>query len=258
LLYGPYFRVAFSGNAGRENNGRTCILRENGLTNLYEVSHRLISEYGETLGCDAELIKESGECSPDPDVPSVQITFIEPRIKKAQARKRTTEFEMKHKISTFYFDTRFTNGEKAHGSVEEQWIRRTFLKLEYPIPAVTKLVYLKPEGIEWKEYPPIKVAYRQLKHRVLGIRPAVDVGDCRKIQQLLHGDFDPVYQAKLKVTFREFLTVNKEGLALHRKWVKANPAFGALQDELESGCASLDEKLRVLFDINYVFDRSPR
>jgi hypothetical protein len=52
------------------------------------------------------------------------------------------------------------------------------------------------------------------------------------------------YQSRLRDSFREFLDVNKNGLDLHRRWVKTNPDFGPLQKELEAGFASLDEKLR--------------
>jgi hypothetical protein len=57
---------------------------------------------------------------------------------------------------------------------------------------------------------------------------------------------DPEYAKwanKLSLTFRSFLTVNKKGLRLHANWTKENTAFRPLQDELESGFTSLEEKL---------------
>jgi hypothetical protein len=264
LLYGHYFKVTFYGSAFGEQKGRSFIFRENGLTHLYDLSNRLISEYKQILNCDVELIKESGKCDPDREIPGIQITFVEPHFKKSDLRKRTSEFDLKHNISSFYFDTPFTKGNKIHGNIEEQCIRRTILPVDHLMPSIMKIVYLKPTDIEPKVFEPIHVSYMQLKDRVSGMRQAIDSGDYRKIQQLLHGSLlvqvneGPVKiaeiflvkqyvgkcQDKLRERFHEFLEVNRNALALHRRWVKLNPAFGLLQDELEAGFASLDEKLQ--------------
>jgi hypothetical protein len=51
------------------------------------------------------------------------------------------------------------------------------------------------------------------------------------------------YAEKLRDAFRDFLKINKRGLLKHGQWVRENPAFRMLQDELESGYVSLEEKL---------------
>jgi hypothetical protein len=114
---------------------------------------------------------------------------------------------------------------------------------------------------------PVRVAYRQLQSRVDMMDKAVAAGDNRQIQQLLHGSllvqvnegpskmaevFLAVksddesynkYAEKLRGSFRAFLEVNKRGLAKHGLYVREVPAFRILQDELESGYVSLEEKL---------------
>jgi hypothetical protein len=51
------------------------------------------------------------------------------------------------------------------------------------------------------------------------------------------------YAEKLRGTFREFLAVCQVGLKVHGKWTNENTAFKPLQDELESGFQTLEEKL---------------
>jgi hypothetical protein len=42
------------------------------------------------------------------------------------------------------------------------------------------------------------------------------------------------YAGKLGDAFRDFLVISKRGLEKHGQWVRENPAFRMLQDELES------------------------
>jgi hypothetical protein len=260
LLYGHYFKVTFYGAAFGENTGRTFVFRENGLTHLYELSSRLVAEYAQILGRPVELIKESGDCNPDPEVPSIQITFVEPQVDGEAAH---SEFDLKHNIAAFYFDTPFTKGGRAQGSLGEQWIRRTVLTLDVLMPTVTKIAFCKASAITKEEYEPIRVAYMQLKGRVAVLRQALNERDYGKVQQLLHGSLlvqvnegpgkiaevflsagqERRYVRMLRQTFRDFLTVIEEALVFHRNWVVTQPEFRRLQDELEAGFTSLGERL---------------
>ena len=51
------------------------------------------------------------------------------------------------------------------------------------------------------------------------------------------------YKEKMKAAFKEFLIVNQKGIDVHGKYVDDHPVFVPLQHELESGYASLVEKL---------------
>jgi hypothetical protein len=270
-LFGHYFRVAFYGKAFGENDGGTFIYREKKLTHLYELTSRLQTEIQGLYGKPIELIKESGMVDAsklDPEILHVQLTFVEPHFAKRDQTNLVTSYDFAHKIKTFYFETPFTKGsDKAQGALDQQWIRRVLLSVDTFMPAITKMTRIRPENIAEKEYMPVRVAYRQLQSRVDMMDKAVAAGDNRQIQQLLHGSLlvqvnegpskmaevflavtsDDAqynkYAEKLRGAFRSFLEVNKRGLAKHGLYVREVPAFRILQDELESGYVSLEEKL---------------
>jgi hypothetical protein len=223
------------------------------------------------LGVPVTLIKESGECSPDPQAASIQITFVEPYFKKSETWKRVTPFDLSHNVSTFFFDAPFTKGsDRVHGALDQQWIRRTLLKVEDPMPSVWKVGFVPPGGIVVREFPPIRVAFRQIRDRVEFIENAFAAKDVRKVQQLLHGSLlvqvnegpakiaevflakpgvDPKYETKLKRQFAGFLHACAAALKFHGEWTNDNVEFKALQYELEAGFAGLEQKLMSLITI---------
>jgi hypothetical protein len=200
-----------------------------------------------------------------PDVNYIQLTFVEPYFPKKDKWARETSYDMTHRIKTFYFDTPFTKGsDKAQGSLDQQWIRRTLMTVEHTMPFIVKFAPVLPQNITVKEFIPIRVTYRMLRDRVAMLNRAITASAYSQIQQLLHGsllvqvnegpskmaevflagqDVDARYAEKLRSAFRKFLVVNKEGLRVHAKWVSENTAFKPLQDELEAGYESLEEKL---------------
>jgi hypothetical protein len=211
-----------------------------------------------------ELIKEHDGKNMDGNVAAIQVTFVEPYVPKQGAK---SAFDVYHGIAQFYFDTPFTKGTAVHGSLEEQWIRRTLLTVSHTMPSIAKLV--KVTNVQVKEFQPARVAFRQLRDRTRAIENALAVGDNRKMQQLLHGSLlvqvnegpskiaevflaklggDEKYERKLAIQFREFLKVNRVALAAHGRWAQENPAFKALQDELEAGLMSLEDKLGYYLD----------
>jgi hypothetical protein len=263
-LFGHYFRVTFYGVSFGDLHKKTYVYREKGLTHLYDLSNRLVQEYSEILQQPVELIKESEVKNMDPNVTAIQITFVEPYVPKQEAKGA---FDIYHGIAKFYFDTPFTKGTAVHGSLGEQWLRRTLLTVNQTMPSIVTLVMVA--DMQVKEFQPARVAFRQLRDRTRAIENALAVGDFRKMQQLLHGSLlvqvnegpskmaevflsklggDEKYERKLDIQFREFLRVNTMAVAAHGKWAEDNPAFKALQDELEAGLMSLGDKLRYCLD----------
>jgi hypothetical protein len=121
------------------------------------------------------------------------------------------------------------------------------------------------DKIDIVEFEPIRVTYRMLKDRTAQMESAVALIDYQKCQQLLHGSLlvqvnegpakmaevflggeggNEKYIRKLGVAFQSFLNINEKGLRLHAQWVKQNPAFTPLQNELESGFLSFRDKLK--------------
>jgi hypothetical protein len=272
-LFGHYFRVAFFGAQFDWRNGKTFIYREKNLTHLYELTTRLQNEFKALIGTPIELIKESGKIDPatlDPKLNYVQLTFMEPYFPKKEQWTKVSSYDLMHRIKTFYFDTPFTKGsDKAQGSLDQQWIRRTLMTVERTMPSIVKFAEVLPENINEREFMPVRVTYRMLSDRVKMLETAIAAVDYRQIQQLLHGsllvqvnegpskmaevflsggDVDARYAEKLRNTFRLFLAVNKQGLRQHAKWVNENIAFRPLQEELESGYANLADKLSQYLD----------
>ncbi|OHT09550.1 hypothetical protein TRFO_21506 [Tritrichomonas foetus] len=266
-LFGKYFRINFYGQVFKELNGSTFIYREKKLTHLFELTNRLESHYTELYKpTPIELIKESGNVDQsrlEPNRGYIQVTFVEPFFMKKEMHVRMTAYERNHLIRIFYFDTPFTKGSgKAQASIDQQWIRRTLLTVQEPMPSLIKRI--RVIDMTEKEFAPIRVAYRQLRDRITQLKNAVDRMDYRAIQQLLHESLlvqvnegpsrmaevfladnqeKSNYTDKMKAAFKEFLHINEIGLAIHGKWVTDNPAFVPLQHELESGLTGLSEKL---------------
>ncbi|OHT04172.1 hypothetical protein TRFO_28401 [Tritrichomonas foetus] len=269
-LFGKFFRIAYYGSIFGENNKQTFIFHEKLLTHLFDLSSRLIEQYKrEFPNNPIELIKESGtvdESKLDPNTGYIQITFVEPYLTKHEQRRKITTYDHCHMIKTFYFDTPFTTSNKAQGTIEQQWLRRTLLEVENAMPSIFKLE--KVNRIIEKKFAPIRVSYRQLRDRCAQIESAIAQSDFRNIQQLLHGSLLVMvnegpsrmaevflsddaeleggcekYKEKMKKTFRLFLKANEDALTMHAKHVAKNPMFIPLQNELESGFVSLKEKL---------------
>jgi hypothetical protein len=273
-VFGPYFRVAFFGNAFYDKNGRTFIYREKPLTHLYELAQRLVKEYETMLGVKVKLIKESGEIVGTNDGPAIQITFVEPYFRKQENDKRVTSYDISHNVQTFFFDAPFLkNSDRVHGGLEEQWIKRTMLTVEVAMPSVWKVGLVKTDGIVVREFPPIRVAFRMIRDRAAFLENALVAKDARKVQQLLHGSLlvmvnegpakiadvfltkpglDLKYEKKLAQQFVAFLNACFGALKFHGEWTRENIAFKALQDELEAGYVVIEEKVRSLVRLKRV------
>jgi hypothetical protein len=64
----------------------------------------------------------------DPKMAYIQVTYVTPYFDEIELEFRLSEFERNHDISTFMFETPFTQeGSKSRGDPQEQWKRRTIL-----------------------------------------------------------------------------------------------------------------------------------
>lgn len=63
----------------------------------------------------------------DPKIAYIQVTHVKPYFCKDELEARQNFFEQNHDVDTFQFETPFTKAGSAHGTVEEQWKRRTIL-----------------------------------------------------------------------------------------------------------------------------------
>ena len=267
-LMGKYYRVCFFGECFGEYNKHMYIYRETKLTNLFNLTNRLEATYSPLLPPGKlEIIKESGAVDTrllDPDKGYIQITFVNPTSDKKEAYMRQTTFEINSHVNKFYFETPFMKGsKKLQGSVENQWLRRTFLNVRDEMPNVVKRVTLRPDDIVNVEYEPIRVSCRQLKERLAAYELAIQTKSISQIQPLLNGslcvqvnegptkmaevflggNLRTKYTEKMRSIFRKFLELNAVALEIHREASKDNPNFQALQEQMDIGFKDLKAKL---------------
>ena len=267
-LMGKYYRVCFFGECFGEDNKHMYIYRETKLTNLFNLTNRLDATYSPLLPPGKlEIIKESGAVDTrllEPDKGYIQITFVNPAVDKKESYMRQTTFEINSHIHKFYFETPFMKGsKKLQGSVENQWLRRTFLNIRDEMPNVVKRVTLNPSDIVNVEYEPIRVSCRQLKERLAAYELAIQTKSISQIQPLLNGslcvqvnegptkmaevflgsNLRTKYTEKMRSIFRKFLELNAIALEIHREASKDNPNFQALQEQMDIGFKDLKAKL---------------
>ena len=273
-LMGKYYRVCFFGECFKSDNGKMYIYRETKLTNLFTLTNRFEATYGKLLPPGKlEIIKESGAVDTrllEPDKGYIQITFVNPTFDKKEANLRQTSFEINSHVKKFSFETPFMKGsKKLQGSVENQWLRRTFLNIRNEMPSVTKRVELLPEDIVNVEYEPIRVSCRQLKERLTAYELAIQTKSISQIQPLLNGslcvqvnegptkmaevflggNLKTKYTEKMRAVFKKFLELNKVALEIHREASNNNPNFAALQEQMDIGYESLSKKLAPYLNI---------
>ncbi|XP_068734853.1 dedicator of cytokinesis protein 9-like [Montipora capricornis] len=130
-LLGKYFRVAFFGQMFGDDDGKDFIYKEPKITGLAEISHRLEQIYCRKHGRDnIKLIMESAKVHAetlDAKIGDIQITYVQPFFDDEELELRPTLFERNNNIRRFIYETPFTCGGKAHGSLTEQCKRKTIL-----------------------------------------------------------------------------------------------------------------------------------
>ena len=279
-LLGMFYRVGFYGEFFGEDDGKEFIYREKNLTNIYNFSKRLTEDFKRKYpGKRIEIIKESAPvntASLEKGTGYIQITSVDPFMKKFDRKNRKTQFEQKTRVPSFYFDTPFVKGSsKAQGNVDEQWHRRTVFMLDTPIPWVIKRQEIRKENVKVIEYEPCIVSYRMMKMRIEQMKEAIQNKAYSSLQSLLNGslmasvnggpiqiaeafltkndnnnnqekqnqDTDKAHQ-KLKNIFKEFLVVNTAGLKTHADYVATNPLYLNLQHELENQLTIISDELK--------------
>ena len=275
-LLGMFYRVGFYGDIFGDDDGKEFIYREKNLTNIYNFSKRITEDMQRKFPAKrVEIIKESSPVNKsqlDPSIGYIQITSVDPYMKKFDRITRKTQFDQKTRISSFFFDTPFIKGSnKLQGNVEEQWHRRTIFVLDTPIPWILKRQEIRTENIKIIEYNPCIVSYRMMKMRIEQMKEAIQNKSYNSLQSLLNGSLmasvnggpiqiaeaflsdkpkqnneqiDEKAKRKLRAIFKEFLIVNAAGLKAHADYVTTNPLYLNLQHELENQLTIISDELK--------------
>eukprot|EP00053_Salpingoeca_punica_P019708 m.201446 g.201446 ORF g.201446 m.201446 type:complete len:1981 (-) comp17705_c0_seq2:210-6152(-) len=156
--FASYFRVGFFGTAfnGTEIQNKQFVYREKGIVKLHEICTRFKTMYAKRF--PVEVLSDSKAVdvnSLEPGKGYIQVTYVEPYFDSHDGQ-RHTHFEKNMHIKHFVFDTPFTMSGKAHGSVQTQYKRKTFLTVTHCFPYVKtrqEVVESREEELE-----PIQVA----------------------------------------------------------------------------------------------------
>lgn len=262
VMQDRYFRVILVGKIFGAEDGKGYVYHANRLTRVFDISKQIVAAYNNIYPNKIELLQAtSGRL--DPEKGYVNVTFVEP-YHEDEEELSIGQVDLSDQ---FYFDTPFVPGSnKAQGTIETQWIRRTVISTVLKMPCPLRRVEINPAKGKEIEYEPIRVAYRQIRNRTKSIISAINEADYQTIQQLLHGSLlaqvnegpakiaevfltghSPL-RPKLKKEFQRFLEANERGVKKHAEWVADNQAFLALQVQLEAGMDALREKLTPLLD----------
>ncbi|XP_055302716.1 dedicator of cytokinesis protein 9 isoform X2 [Sitodiplosis mosellana] len=274
-MLGRFYRVVFFGQIYfEEDSGVEYIYKEPKLTSLSEISERLYKQYKDKYGADCvKMIQDSSPVNVndlDPKVAYIQVTHSKPYFCKDELETRQNFFEQNHDVDTFQFETPFTKNGTAHGSVEEQWKRRTILTTMYSFPYVLKRIPVKhKQAIELN---PIEVAIDEMQNRVSELEevvmPPIDV---KKLQLRLQGSVavqvnaGPLAYAnaflnpkengedkysedkidELKDIFREFVSICNTALQVNGRMISNDQReyHAALKDNYEKLCIALSDLL---------------
>ncbi|KAK4319158.1 hypothetical protein Pmani_009878 [Petrolisthes manimaculis] len=271
-LLGRYYRVAFYGPTYFEDEaGKEYVYKEPKVTSLAEISERLYHQYCDKFGKEAvKMIMDSNYVEAD-ELESryayIQVTHVMPYFPEEERAGRQTEFERNNNVSTFMFETPFTQGAdgRAHGKLEEQWKRRVILRTAYSFPYVKKRIPMV--DTEVLEMSPIEVAIDEMESRVKELTEIIlkKPTDIKKLQLKLQGSISvqvnagplayastfleeshsvayPVNQvSRLKDVYREFVCISKDALDLNSQVISSDQY--EYQMALESNFSELLQSL---------------
>lgn len=270
-VLGTYFRVGFYGAKFGDLDGEEFIYKEQMITKLPEISHRLESFYGDRFGYEfVEMIKDSNTVEKDKqdrEKAYIQITYVEPYFDAYEYKDRITYFDKNYNLRRFMYATPFTLDGRAHGELHEQYKRKTILTTVQAFPYIkTRLTVVERQQIILS---PVEVAIEDImkKTRELAIALYTEPMDAKILQMVLQGCIGTTvnqgplevalvflsevaegkqvptrHHNKLRLCFKDFL--KKCGDALHRNKTLITHEQRDYQRELERNYHIFREKLQ--------------
>ncbi|OHT03168.1 hypothetical protein TRFO_06850 [Tritrichomonas foetus] len=257
---GSYYRIEYQ-------TGETYITRETQFPNLWQVSEKMRNKAKKLSGGKQVVVINDGEdlskTKKDPMMFYVHVKAVEPYFGNEDKSLRATTFDMNRNISSFYFDLPYSMDGK--NSIEHLWLHRTVLTVPDLMPNIVSRIQVPPENIQNIKFSPIEYSIQSLTQQVEKISEFTNKGDFKSLQPLIQGSLltqvnegpkkmaevflnstkeDPKLQMQLRELFRKFLDTNETAVSKHGQFVKNNPAFSSLQEELENGMKRLSSAIQ--------------
>ena len=261
---GNYYRVEFQ-DAGM------YLYRETQLANMWQVMEKLKGRASILADGKPVVVLNEGEDLEHQSNPLssdnyyVHVKFVEPFFTPGERKTRMTVFEQNHNVNRFYFDLPFFKGSKD--SIENCWLKRTIITLPNPVPYLVSRIVIPPEkGIQVIEYSPIEYSCQSLLTQVDRINEATKRHEFTALQPLIQGalltqvndgpkkmaevfltgaaENETEHTMTLRRIFRKFLKATSRAVKLHGEWVRENPVYTELQEQLEVGLNRLTSTLQ--------------
>lgn len=261
-LFGSYYRICFVGQKLPDDiREKAFIYKMPKITRLADLIEYLKSHFGPKYGeNNIEIVGESfafTKCLPDKIY--LQITTIKPHVRDTEHRQGF--FEQNTNISEFIWETPYTLTGKPQGELQEQYKRKTIIKVQEPFPAMmTRIPIIQKEEIVQT---PIENAIEIIDvsidkliaatnknpidvnalHLVLSgtLIPQVHEGIPQIVKAFLGNEsaFDQKYIAVLRSRLAKFLSVCMEGI--RKSAVHSKDAQKPLHNQFEKGYIVLSD-----------------
>ena len=257
-FFGTFFRIGFYSKDENllpiELHNQEYISREPSLTSLSSLCLKLKDQFEQLSedGTAVEIIHETYDVDAarietfDENKIYLQVTHVEPSLtqkKSSKEMQRVSIFERNTNISSFVYETPFTETGKSRGSIADQKLRKTTLQVEKlkSFPYIKKrLKVLKKTQIELS---PIEFAIDSVEKKIVELQQVVnaEIGnvDIKLLQLKLQGSVSvsvnegPAKMAqvflskgaavtdkksvrKLKQKFGQFLELCSKGLDINK------------------------------------------
>ncbi|XP_069746626.1 dedicator of cytokinesis protein 9 isoform X4 [Narcine bancroftii] len=269
-LLGTYFRVAFFGQGFFEDeDGKEYIYKEPKLTQLSEISQRLLKLYSDKFGSEnVRIIYDDSKVNPkdlDSKYAYIQVTYVTPFLDEKEMQDRKTDFERSHNIQRFVFEMPFTVSGKKQGGVDQQCKRRTILTTMHYFPYVKKRIPVMYQ--QHIDLNPIEVAIDEMSNKVSELQVLCSSSDVDmiKLQLKLQGSVivqvnaGPLAYARafleeanvkkypdnkvkqLKEVFRQFVGACGQALVVNERLIKEDQL--EYQEEMKSNYREMVREL---------------
>lgn len=263
--FGTFYRVGFYGVEFGDMNGKEYIYREANFAKLPEVTSRLVQCYSQTLKTDITVFKDSSRVDRTTVTGcKLQVTSVHPYLDPLDAT-RNTPIDSHTRLTTFRFDTPFTKSGGAHGSIGEQFKRRTTVTVKGSLPTLTKrLEVVQREDIVLS---PIECVIEDIQHRTHRLiheaYPPIGTPSAKTLTQVLSGSvttqvhggaaevcatflgydseskFDSAKLEVLRKTLAAFVDAAGDALNVLRSLSGKEETSSALLEALDAGYCSL-------------------
>lgn len=191
-IFSNYYRVSFYGELmGEDMNGVAFIYKEPPTMRVADMTDNILMKYKEKFGQDNVILVPNNEnienITKDRKKIYIQLCNVELHLSKEQLEEKNTGFKQHFGVTRFVMEQPFTRGGGARGTLEDQYIRKTFFTTERMFPFLKKR--LRVISVYEEELSPIECAISLIEKRVRALRTELNLSppNLKNLQRELQG-----------------------------------------------------------------------